>query len=68
MNIKTGKIHNGLSPCARARKMGDGNKKWFETYADAENFYESDTHKGVFCGVCFTSREEALNLEQKNNK
>lgn len=62
LNIQRATIHNGIHPCVAARKMKESNKKWFDTYQEAENYYEGKTRSGVICGNCFKSIEEAINL------
>ena len=52
LNIKTRAIHDGENPCALCKRMNEENKKFFEKYEDAVNYYEGKTLKGTPCGVC----------------
>ena len=56
LNIKTGKIHNGVTPCARCEKCNEGNKKYFDNYDDAVNFFEGKTTIGIPCGICLKEK------------
>ena len=58
LNIKTGIIHDGRNPCARCKKANEGNKKYFEKYEEAVNFYEGKTSKGRPCGICLKDKNE----------
>ncbi len=64
LNIAQGKIHNGILPCAPAMRMAEANKKWFDTYIEAENYFEGDSKKGVICNRCFKNKDDALKLEK----
>ncbi len=44
LNIKTGTIHDGSAYCPRINRMAEFNKKWFDKYEDAVNYYS-----GVYC-------------------
>lgn len=63
LNIAQGKIHNGISPCSPAMRMAEANKKWFDTYIEAENYFEGDSKKSEICNRCFKSKDDALKLE-----
>lgn len=56
MNIKTGKIHDGNSPCYSCSRIAEANKKYFSSYSEAENYFEGDDVKGNFCGICFKKK------------
>ena len=56
LNIKTGAIHSEDEPCALCKRMNEGNKKFFEKYEDAVNFYEGKTSKGKPCGICMKEK------------
>ncbi len=56
LNIQTKKIHNGFSPCHRAKSMKESNKKWFDNYEEAVNFYEGKS-RGEPCGICLKDYE-----------
>ena len=58
LNIKTGKIHNAVTPCIPCRKTTEGNKKHFEVYEEAVNFFEGKTQKGEPCGICMKDKDE----------
>jgi len=53
LNIKTGTIHNGDHLCSPGRRTAEANQKWFDTYAQARNFYKGDRKKGIPCVRCF---------------
>ena len=57
LNIKTGKIHNALNPCAQCKSCKEGNKKYFVTYEDAVNYFEGKTAKGIPCGKCLKEKD-----------
>ena len=56
LNINTGKIHNALNPCYNCKKTTEENKKYFENYEDAVNYYEGKTKKGIPCGICLKNK------------
>lgn len=56
LNIKTGIIHNGDTPCYQGKRMKEDNKKYFETLEEAVNYYGGD-RKGVCCGICLKGRK-----------
>ena len=56
LNINTGKIHNGIFPCPQCKKAKEENKKYFDNYEDAVNFFEGQTKKGVPCGKCLIEK------------
>jgi hypothetical protein len=58
LNIKTGKIHSGKNPCRFCQKMGKANKKFFDKYEDAVNFFEGNTVKGNPCNLCLKEMNE----------
>ena len=58
LNIKTGKIHNGINPCAHCRNCNEGNKKYFAEYDEAVNYFEGKTQKGIPCGVCLKEKNK----------
>ena len=51
LNIHTGAIHNGQAPCHLCQKMKESNKKYFDNYNEAVNFYEGKNKKGTPCGI-----------------
>ena len=57
LNIKTGKIHDGINPCARCKSCNEANKKYFDDYESAVNYYEGKTEKGRPCGICLKEKE-----------
>ncbi len=56
LNIKMGTIHDTTADCPAARKMKEENKKYFENYLDAVNYYEG-RKKGQPCGVCMRNKD-----------
>ena len=58
LNIKTGKIHSGLSPCGQCKNTKEGNKKYFNNYMDAVNYFEGKSLKGIPCGKCLKEKDE----------
>lgn len=50
--LGSGKIHNGNKPCYPCRNAKECNKKYFDTYENAVNFYEGKNKKGEPCGRC----------------
>lgn len=60
LNIAQHKIHNGFSPCPPAKRMAECNKKWFDTYLEAENYYEGGIKKGEICTLCFKNKNDAI--------
>lgn len=64
INIKTGAIHNAINPCSACKRMIEANKKMFNSYDDAENYFEGDK-KGTPCGVCLGGQRPT---ENKRNK
>ena len=66
LNIAQRKIHNGLLPCYSVSKMAEANKKYFDTYEEAENYYAGGSRKGEICNICFKSKEEAIKLKNGN--
>ena len=59
LNIQSGTIHNGLNPCYQGRNMAEFNKKWFDEYSEAENYYEGKGKKGCPCGRCLKEKEDS---------
>lgn len=57
LNINTGKIHSAKTPCARAKKMAVANRKYFENYEEAENYFEGKAKKGTPCVYCFPEKQ-----------
>jgi len=57
LNIKTGKIHDGVNPCYQCKKSKEGNKKFFDNYDEALNFFEGETSKGEPCGICLKEKD-----------
>lgn len=57
LNIDTAKIHNALIPCNAAKSMKECNKKFFDNYEDAVNYYEGNKKKGTPCGRCLKDYE-----------
>ena len=58
LNIKTRVIHNAIAPCAQCKKTTAGNKKYFEIYEEAVNFFEGTATKGKPCGICMKHKDE----------
>lgn len=56
LNINTGKIHDANHPCARAKKMAEANKKYFENCESAVNYFEGMRKKGELCCICFPEK------------
>ena len=56
LNIKTGMIHSAITPCAQCKRSNEGNKKYFEIYEDAVNYFEGKTSKGKPCGICMKEK------------
>lgn len=59
LNIKSGKIHNGIAPCPAVKNMGTENTKVFHSFDEAVNFFEGGK-KGEACIRC---RKKWLNAE-----
>lgn len=57
LNIHTGIIHNGETPCHRARKIKQSNQMYFDTYEEAVNFFNGN-RKGEPCGICMKDYDE----------
>ena len=57
LNIKTGIIHNAIMPCAHCKRTKEGNKKYFEIYEEAINFFEGKNKKGEPCGICLKDKD-----------
>ncbi len=57
LNIKTGVIHDGEYNCFHEKRTREANKQYFETYKEAENFYNGK-QKGRPCSVCMKELEE----------
>lgn len=58
LNISTGRIHNGRKPCYQGMLIAEFNKKWFDDYKEAVNYFEGKGKKGCPCGRCL--KEEDL--------
>lgn len=58
ININSGIIHSGENPCHSGKTMAEKNKKSFDTYQEAMNFYEGSARKGVPCGKCLKNFKE----------
>ena len=58
LNINTGAIHNGEKPCCFCKKMKESNKKYFDDYNEAVNFFEGKSKKGNPCGICLKDMDE----------
>ena len=56
LNIKTGKIHDGKKPCGQCRNCNESNKKYFNSYDEAVNFFEGNAKKGSPCGRCLREK------------
>ena len=57
LNISTGKIHSALHPCARAKRMAEANKKYFEDYESAVHYFEGRVKKGEACNLCLREKQ-----------
>lgn len=51
LNIRNGTIHNTERYCFAAKNMIEKNKKWFNSYDEALNFYEGKSLAEP-CGIC----------------
>ena len=51
LHLKRGTIHLTEANCRHVAKMREANKKYFDTYEEAQNFYEGDK-KGRPCTTC----------------
>lgn len=60
LNIKTGKVHSGITPCAPCRRSAEGNKKYFDDYEQAVNFFEGKTEKGRPCDLCLKEKTDKI--------
>ncbi len=58
LNISTGTIHSGENPCYQGRVMAEFNKKWFDEYLEAVNYFEGKRKKGCPCGRCLKEEGE----------
>lgn len=58
LNINTKTIHDGDSTCRALKRTKPSNLKHFEKYEDAVNYFESETVKGVPCGICLKEFEK----------
>lgn len=56
LNIKSGKIHNGESPCHHIKRAKKDSKKEFDTYEEALNYFEGNK-KGEPCNWCLKDKE-----------
>lgn len=56
LNIHTATIHNGDNPCCQGRIMAEANKKWFNEYLEAVNFFEGKNKKGTPCNRCLKNK------------
>ena len=56
LNINRAVIHSGESPCNPAKRMKEANKKWFDDYEEAVNFYEDENKKGQPCTLCLKEK------------
>lgn len=56
LNISSGTIHNGLKPCYQGRTTAEFNKKWFNEYSDAVNYFEGKGKTGCPCGKCLKEK------------
>ena len=57
LNISTGTIHDATCSCPNSKRMAEKNKKLFDKYEDAVNFY-TGTKKGNPCGICLKNKEQ----------
>lgn len=57
LNINSGTIHNGEKPCYQGKMMAKFNKKWFDEYSEAVNYFEGNCKKGCPCGNCLKKEE-----------
>lgn len=57
LNINTGKIHSATNPCNCAKRMAEANKKYFEEYEEAVNYFEGKAVKGEPCSLCFPEKQ-----------
>ena len=51
LNISTGTIHDTKKNCPYTKRMKKANKQFFDTYEQAENYYEGEK-KGEPCAFC----------------
>ena len=58
LNIQSGTIHDGKNPCYQGAFMSECNRKWFDIYSDAENYFEGKQKKGLPCGRCLKHMEK----------
>jgi len=58
LNIQSGAIHNGKTPCSPCKKMKESNKKYFDDYNKAVDFFEGKNKKGYPCGRCLKNMDE----------
>lgn len=56
LNIKSGTIHSAENPCVPCRKAIEANKKYFDHYEEAVNYFEGNRRKGTPCGRCLRAR------------
>lgn len=56
LNIHTATIHDGYNPCYQGKIMADSNRKWFNKYTEAVNFFEGTHKKGVPCNRCLKDK------------
>ena len=56
LNINTAKIHDGENPCSVCKRMSEENKKYFDNYDEAVNYFEGKNKKGTPCGICFKNK------------
>ena len=57
LNIDTAIIHDGKRPCHCCKNMKESNKKYFDDYNEAVNFYEGKSKKGTPCGICLKNKD-----------
>ena len=57
LNISTAKIHDKLFNCPHLKRAKRCNLKYFDTYDEAENFYEGNKKKAEPCGTCLKAMQ-----------
>ena len=53
LNIRTGIIHRKKRICHLGKRIKQENKKSFDQYQEAVDYYDNDSMKAHKCAVCF---------------
>lgn len=64
VNIISGTIHNGESPCYQGQHMNEENKKWSDSFEKLVYCF-GENKKGVACKTCCRDKIKQMTRKEK---